>query len=143
MGRVPAALGVPHVATVPRLPRAVLDGVRRFNAGQFFEAHEAFEESLDAVEGDARWELLLGLIQVAVGYHKCASGHPGGSRMLANGLGKLTSFPDDAGGMDVGALRARVRADVDALAAGTPAAQMLASPPRIMLARGVDWADGG
>ena len=125
----------------PRLPRAFLDGVRRFNAGQFFEAHEAFEELLDAVETDERWELLLGLIQVAVGYHKCASGHAGGPVMLKKGLGKLAPFPDDASGVDLGALRGRVQADVAALAAGTPAAQLLASPPRIALVRGVDWSD--
>ena len=52
-----------------RLPPAFLDGVRLFNSRQFFEAHEAFEELLDDVEEDGRWDLLVALIQVAVGYH--------------------------------------------------------------------------
>jgi hypothetical protein len=130
------------MSPAPRLPRAFLDGVRRFNAGEFFEAHEAFEDLLEGVEDDGRWELLLGLIQVAVGYHKCASGHPGGLVMLSKGLDKLAPFPDDAGGVDLGALRARVATDVAGLAAGTPAERLLASPPRIALVRGVDWSKG-
>lgn len=128
-------------AMMPRLPHAFLDGVRHFNAGRYFEAHEAFEELLDAVEADARWDLLVALVQVAVGYHKCSSGHPGAEVMLEKGLGKLVPFADDAGGMAVGALGARVAADLAALAAGTPAAEVLASPPRIGLAG--DWAPAG
>jgi hypothetical protein len=127
------------MATVPRLPHAFLEGVRRFNAGQYFEAHEVFEELLDAVEADGRWELLVALIQVAVGYHKWASNHAGGSVMLEKGLAKLRPFADDAGGVAVAALRARVEADLAALAAGVPVAQILAVPPRIALVPG-DWS---
>ena len=128
------------MVTAPRLPGAFLDGVRRFNAGEFFEAHEAFEELLDEVEGDARWELLVALIQVAVGYHKCASGHAGDQVMLEKGLAKLAPFADDAGGVAVDALRARVQSDLAALASGMPAATVLASPPRLTLARSADWS---
>jgi predicted metal-dependent hydrolase len=131
------------MATVPRLPRAFLDGVRRFNAGQFFEAHEAFEELLAAVEADARWELLVALVQVAVGYHKCASHHAGGQVMLEKGLAKLAPFADDAGGVAIGALRARVETDVAALAAGTPAARVVAIPPRLALVPGGVWSTDG
>lgn len=127
------------MATVPRLPHAFLDGVRRFNAGQYFEAHEVFEELLEAVETDGRWELLLALLQVAVGYHKCASNHAGGRVMLEKGLAKLVPFADDAGGVAVGALRARVEADVAALAGGAPVARVLAVPPRMGLVPG-DWS---
>ena len=125
---------------VPRLPRAALAGVRLFNAGRFFEAHEAFEELLDDVEADPRWDLLLGLIQVAVGYHKCASGHPGGPQMLGKGLAKLEPFADDAGGVAIAALRARVQADRAALDQGVPPVVQLALPPRMALAATVDWA---
>jgi uncharacterized protein len=131
------------MATVPRLPDAFLDGVRHFNAGRYFEAHEVFEELLDAVEADGRWELLVALIQVSVGYHKCASNHAGGSGMLENGLAKLGPFADDAGGVAVAALRTRVEADVAALAAGAPAAaRILAVPPRMTLVPG-HWSKAG
>lgn len=116
-------------------PPAFLDGVRRFNSGQYFEAHEEFEELLDDVEEDGRWDLLVALIQVAVGYHKCVSGHPGGTRLLGMGLAKLGTFPADAFGVGIGALRARVAADVAALDAGEPVSERLGTPPRITLSR--------
>jgi uncharacterized protein len=107
-------------------PAAFVEGVRRFNAGEFFEAHEEFEELLDEVENDERWDLLVALIQVAVGYHKAISGHPGGARMLGLGLEKLRAFPPVTAHVDVEGLRQRVASDLatlekgDALAAPLP-----------------------
>ena len=126
---------------LPRLPPAFLQGVRLFNGGRYFEAHEAFEELLDGVETDDRWALLVALIQVAVGYHKLATGQPGGSRMLGAALEKLALFPGNAGGVALEKLRARVIADREALDAGVPAARQLVPPPRIVLAVGVNWRD--
>jgi hypothetical protein len=113
----------------PAFPAGFSEGVRHFAAGEYFEAHEAFEECLDAVESDDRWDLLVALVQVAVGYHKLASGHPGAARMLGLGHEKLAAFPDVAWGVDVAALRRRVAADRD-----RPAAAALgADRPRITL----------
>ena len=113
-------------------PPAFLDAVRLFNSGQFFEAHEAFEELLDDVEADGRWDLLVALIQVAVGYHKLSSGHDGAARMLGLGHEKLAAFPDVAWGVDVGALRARAAEDVGAVA---PATRLAGDPPRLIMRR--------
>ncbi len=114
----------------PEFPAGFLDGVRHFNSGRFFEAHEAFEELLDAVEGDGRWDLLIALIQVAVGYHKAASGHPGATRMLRLGAGKLAAFPAVAWGVHVERLRQRVADDLAAAATGDALA---ATPPRLRI----------
>ena len=121
----------------PGFPPAFLDGVRLFNSGRFFEAHEAFEELLDDVEADGRWDLLVALIQVAVGYHKLASGYDGAARMLGLGVEKLRAFPATAWTVDVAALRTRVAEDVAALAAGGDAAEVRLSkdPPRIAVRR--------
>jgi len=114
-------------------PPAFLDGVRHFNAGRFFEAHEAFEDLLDDVEGDERWDMLVALVQVAVGYHKATHGHPGATRMLALGLEKLAPFAADAGGVALDALRARVAADLARARAGDDLAACLAAdPPRLL-----------
>lgn len=111
-----------------------VDGVRHWNEGRWFEAHEAFEELMDVVEDDdAHWRLLLALVQVAVGYHKASSGHPGAERMLGLGLQKLAGFPDVAYGVRVDALRARVTAD---LASGDVAGRVADDPPRLTLGRG-------
>ena len=110
-------------------PAAFYDGVRCFAAGEYFEAHEAFEECLDACESDARWDLLVALVQVAVGYHKLQSGHPGAVRMLGLGHEKLVAFPDLAWGIAIGRLRTRVVRDRDTASADT----LAADPPTIEL----------
>ena len=116
------------------MPPAFADAVALFNAGRFFEAHEAFEDLLDDVEEDRRWDLLIALIQVAVGYHKLASGHPGSARMLGLGLEKLAAFEDHAWGVDLAALRRRVADDVAASSASDAGVSRLgADPPRIGL----------
>jgi len=117
------------------MPPAFEHGVALFNAGQFFEAHEAFEELLDEVEEDGRWDLLVALVQVAVGYHKLVSGHAGAERMLGLGLEKLAAFSGESWGVDVGALRARVAADLGDLEAGRLAdGRLTGDPPRITAA---------
>ena len=116
------------------MPPQFDDGVARFNRGHFFEAHEAFEDLLDEVEEDGRWDLLVALIQVAVGYHKLASGHAGSARMLSLGLTKLGAFGSPAWGVDVDALRRRVSSDVAALdASGEATSRLVTDPPRIEL----------
>jgi hypothetical protein len=124
-----------------RFPPRFADGLRRFNAGAFFEAHECFEALLDEVEADGRWELLVALVQVAVGYHKAASGHPGPERMLALGRDKLAAFPAVAWGLDVDALRRRLDHDLGHLRDGRGLGERLASdPPRLVMRRGQDSA---
>ena len=126
-----------RLARVPsdRFPPGFGAGVRLFNAGEFFAAHEAFEDLLELAEGDD-WECLVGLIQVAVGYHKCVSGHPGAARMLALGAAKLARFPSVFRRLAVGRLRHRVGEDLAILEAGgrlsgpPPRIEMLREPPR-------------
>jgi hypothetical protein len=114
-----------------RLPPRFAQGRRHFNAGEFFEAHEVFEDLLDQVD-DARWDLLVGLVQVAVGYHKWSGNHPGAARMLRLGAGKLAAFPEVAYGVAVGRLRQRADADAATLDAGGT----LSEPPRLEVGRG-------
>ena len=122
-----------RIARVPpdRFPPGFGAGVRLFNAGEFFAAHEAFEELLELAEGDD-WECLVGLIQVAVGYHKHVSGHPGAARMLTLGAAKLARFPAVFRRLAVGRLRRRVADDLAILEAG---GRLSASPPRIEMLR--------
>jgi hypothetical protein len=111
--------------------------LREYNAGRFFEAHEALEDLLDETDG-ADWDFMLGLIQVAVGYHKLTSRHPGGDRLLAMGLAKLAPYADDHAGLDLGTLRRGVEADLARLAAARAAgaASPAPLPPRLLPARG-------
>jgi len=116
------------------LRRIVLAAAREINAGRYFEAHEEIEERLEDVP-DAWWPFFLGLLQVAVGYHKLASGNAGAARMLGNGLEKLEPFADDALASTVGALRRRARLDLHRLEQGDEAgarAGLVTDPPRLL-----------
>ena len=111
---------------------ALLRSIKDFNSGRYFEAHEHLEEALDAVEGNAEvWELFVGLIQIAVGYHKYASGYPGGEKMLSLGLEKVAALPDVCAGIRLEELRQRVQEDL--AESGRVQERLQREPPRIML----------
>lgn len=110
----------------------MIAAAREFNSGRYFEAHEVIEEGLDDVP-DELWQLCIGLIQIAVGYHKTTQGlWPGAAKMLGLGLEKVESFPDDAGGINLEALRRRARTDLAALREHRfDAGAMRRDPPRL------------
>src|SRR5207244_13643426 len=84
--------------------RGLRAALREYNAGRFFECHEALEELLDDTAAED-WNFILGLIQIAVGYHKLTAGHAGGEKLLAMGLAKLAPYDDAHGGLDVARVR--------------------------------------
>lgn len=111
---------------------ALLRSIKDFNSGRYFEAHEHLEETLDEVEDDDdTWQLFIGLIRIAVGYHKCASGYPGGERMLRMGLETVTVLPGVCAGVRLEVLRQRVRQDLAHL--DSLPERLGSEPPRITL----------
>lgn len=66
-------------------------GARLFDAGEFFAAHEAWEEGWKATEEPETRLLLQGLIQVAAGFYKVVvQGKPDSARrLLTRGADKL------------------------------------------------------
>ncbi len=111
---------------------ALIAAAREFNGGRYFEAHEALEEALDDLP-DEQWNLFLGLIQIAVGYHKITQGlWSGAARMLTIGLEKVEGLPPRYGGVSLEPLRTRARRDRDALDARRfDDAAFRADPPRL------------
>jgi predicted metal-dependent hydrolase len=79
-------------------------GVSLYNAGHFFEAHEAWE----AVWLDAARELRAlyqGLIQVTAAFvHVTRGEYPGSVRLLAEGIEKLRRYPSWFMGVGLGEL---------------------------------------
>src|SRR5438128_8023061 len=91
---------------------ARLDLMRRgreaFNRGEFYEAHELWEEVWDELDDPARrW--VQGLIQVATGLHKLGRNRPDVcATLLAKALAKLGAAPpapDAWEGVDVAGAR--------------------------------------
>jgi hypothetical protein len=95
-------------------------GARLFDVGEFFEAHEVWEERWRVATDKRERELLQGLIQVAAAFHKLLvmESAEGASRLLAKGLAKLDACPAHVQGMDVAAFRERLRACARDLAGG-------------------------
>jgi len=115
------------------MPGALLvEAARAFNAGHYFEAHEILEEGLEGVPNEL-WELYIGLIQIAVGYHKITQQlWRGAARMLQIGLEKVALYPATAGGLNLEALRVRVRADMELLRShGFDVEGFTRRPPRL------------
>jgi predicted metal-dependent hydrolase len=105
------------------------EGVRLYNNGEFFEAHEVWE-SLWAEDVSEAREFYQGLIQAAAAFFKLESGVPLGTvKLLTKCLPLLKMYPDSFLGF-------RVREFRDALEECLDEAQRLVD-------REVDEFDGG
>ena len=88
------------------LPAKVLEGIRLFNARDFFEQHEALEEAWLAEPGPVR-DLYRGILQIGVGfYHLERQNFRGARNLLTYGIDRLAPFAPACRGVDVGGLRA-------------------------------------
>ena len=104
-------------------------------AGEFFEAHEAWEELWRDERDPIHKRYLQGLIQVAAAMHKLFShNHPKpAARLLRRALDKLAGLAADRGGLDLLTLRAQAIAICETLETGISAeeAQAAITPPSI------------
>jgi hypothetical protein len=64
--------------------RQLLEAIRQFNTGEWFECHETLEELWVGEEGEAR-EFYQGVLQVAVALHHWRNGNFGGAISLLKG----------------------------------------------------------
>ncbi|MGC1672946.1 MAG: DUF309 domain-containing protein [Candidatus Acidiferrales bacterium] len=80
-------------------------GLTYFNARQFFEAHEVWEE-ICLTEDEPERKFLQGLIQIAAAFHHYRRGNSeGAENLLAAGIVKITRFAHDYHGLAVEELR--------------------------------------
>ena len=79
---------------VQSYPREYLEGIRRLNAGEYFEAHEIWEEIWLRSSGDTKL-FYQTLIQAAVGMHHYVRGNMRGALgMHKNVMEKLERLPE-------------------------------------------------
>lgn len=80
-------------------------GLELFNQGHFYECHDVLED-IWLQESSDRQPFLQGLIQAAVSFHHYRHGKLGAARsMLRLALEKLSQYPDQNEGLDLGRLR--------------------------------------
>ena len=102
---------------------ALAEGLRLYDAAEFFAAHEAWESVwLPAQEPEKTF--LQGLIQVTAAFHHLQrENRLGTSRLLRAALGRLEPYPVDFGGISVDLLCDDIRVWLLALERSAPAPQ--------------------
>jgi predicted metal-dependent hydrolase len=103
---------------------ALAEGLRRYNAGEYFTAHEASETVwLEAQEPDRTF--LQGLIQVTAAFHHLRRNNPvGTSRLLHAALRRLELYPACFGGISVTTLCSDIRKRIQALHTDGPMTEL-------------------
>ncbi len=87
---------------------AYLEGVRLFNAGHYWHAHEQWEACWLAASGDDAL-FYKAIIQAAAALVKWRQGNPRGlARNWAKSRARLDALPDRYHGLDLAALRAHL-----------------------------------
>ena len=94
------------------------EGIAHFNRGEYFEAHESWEEVwLPSAEPEKTF--LQGIIQVAAAFHHYTRKNRRGTKsLLRAGLTKLERFPARYRGIALEPLRSAVRRWLASLDAG-------------------------
>jgi predicted metal-dependent hydrolase len=90
-------------------------GLAHFNAREFFEAHEVWEE-VWLVEAEPEKTFLQGIIQIAAAFHHYRRGNRDGAEtLLAAGIVKISRFPSDHRGLAILDLREEAKSWARAL----------------------------
>jgi predicted metal-dependent hydrolase len=93
-------------------------GLEQFNAGQFFDAHESWEE-IWLSSPEPHKTFLQGIIQISAAFHHYTYGNMRGTRsLLEAGLRRVGPFPPQYAGIHLELLREAARSWIAALAAG-------------------------
>jgi sugar phosphate isomerase/epimerase/predicted metal-dependent hydrolase len=96
-------------------PPGILEGIRLFNAGEFYECHEAIEHEWHAESRPIR-RLYQGILQIGVGFlHAKRGNHTGALLLLRDGIEKTTDFAPVCLGIETGRLIAESQAALENL----------------------------
>jgi len=108
---------------------ALAEGLRLYDAGEFFTAHEEWERIWLATPEPEK-TFLQGLIQVTAAFHHLHRDNQLGTLLLLQAaLRRLELYPASFGGISVALLCSDIRERLRALEAGEPASQLIS--PRI------------
>jgi hypothetical protein len=83
-------------------------GLTLFNDGEYFDAHEVWEDVWRAAPGEEK-KFLQGLIQIAVALHHHSRGNAVGARsLLARAQRNLADYPATYAGINLVAMRREI-----------------------------------
>lgn len=91
------------------------NGIAHFNAREFFQAHEVWEDLWLRAPATEK-AFLQGIIQIAAAFHHYGQGNLRGAKsLIAAGLVKTSDYPGGHRGIDVARLASEAQAWMDAL----------------------------
>ncbi len=100
------------------LPERAEEGIKQFNAGDYYQQHDLLEEEWVETSGPVR-DLYRAILQVGVAYYQIERGnYRGALKMLQRSVQWLVRLPDRCQGVNVQQLRHdsfRVRAELERL----------------------------
>jgi Domain of unknown function (DUF309) len=87
------------------LPALVIEGMRQFNAGQYYDAHETLEHAWIAEKRPIR-DSYRAMLQIAVAYYHITNGnYEGAIKMFQRSRQWLVLLPDQCQGINIADLR--------------------------------------
>lgn len=116
-------------------PREYLEGIRHFNAGRYFEAHEVWEEVWLRSSGETK-VFYQTLIQAAVGLHHFSRGNTRGAGGMYEAVNeRLARLPDVMMSVDLSDFGARWRSFFSSDSDDSSTATLVRAEPKIELFR--------
>jgi hypothetical protein len=107
------AVDRPNPRCDEQAPAGLVEGVRLFNAGAYYECHEVLE-AIWRDERDPIRYLYQGILQIGVGLHHLRNGNFRGARLLLDdGIDKTRRFSPRCMGIDTAALCDRAQSCLD------------------------------
>jgi uncharacterized protein len=101
-----------HTCNTSLHPRAA-DGLRLFNKGEYFEAHEALEDAWNDEQGNIH-DLYRGILQIAVVYlHITRGNYDGAVKVYQRSQRWIQDWPDVCRGIQVEELRRNAEAVIN------------------------------
>ena len=98
-----------------RVRQGLVQGIREFNEGAFFEAHDTLEDTWMDVRGENRL-FFQGLIQLSIGYyHLTCENYTGANHLLSRGVSKLEDYVPSRCGVQLQPLLTQVRKTLQAV----------------------------
>jgi sugar phosphate isomerase/epimerase len=102
------------------LPTGIQEGIRLFNEGSYYEAHEVIEHEWHAEPRPIR-RLYQGILQIGVGFHHARNGnHRGAVLLITDGIEKTSAFLPARLGLDLARLVHESQIVLDAIIAAGP-----------------------
>lgn len=129
-----------NAACQEKMSPLALKGLREFNQGEYFEAHESLEEAWNEDEGPGR-DLYQAILQLAVAYLQIERGNFNGAEKMFLRLRQwLDPLPDTCRGVDVKALKSDALAVHQSLRSLGPARMSLLDRSLMRPVRYQEWA---